>query len=97
MAVVAELTFQISPAARKWPMFVMHEPRKTSSIFVFATSVSFFTSSGSFGQARMGSWISARSMSITAAYSALLSARSSAGFASQASTASTRFASVAAS
>ena len=48
-------------------MFVMHDPRKTSSIFVFATSVRTFTSSGSFGQARIGSVISARSISITAA------------------------------
>src|SRR5437870_2228019 len=38
-------------AARKWPMLVMHEPMKTSSILAPATSDSVFTSSGSFGQA----------------------------------------------
>ncbi len=66
--------FQISPAARKWPMLVMQEPRNTSSILVLATSERSFTSSGSFGQARIGSVISARSISMTAAYSAFLSA-----------------------
>ena len=71
-------------------MFVMQEPRNTSSILVFATSVRTFTSSGSFGQARIGSVILARSISITAAYSAFLSARSSSGFASHASTAAMR-------
>ena len=57
--------FQSSPAARKWPMLVMQEPRKTSSILVPATSERTFTSSGSLGQARIGSVISARSISMT--------------------------------
>ncbi|CKS95588.1 Uncharacterised protein [Mycobacterium tuberculosis] len=48
-------------------MLVMHEPMNTSSIAAPATSLSVFTSSGSFGQATMGSWISARSISMTAA------------------------------
>jgi hypothetical protein len=42
-------------AARKWPMLVMHEPMKTSSIFVSCTSDSSFASSGSFGQHSSGS------------------------------------------
>ena len=36
-------------------MLVMHEPMNTSSIFAPATSDSVFTSSGSFGQATIGS------------------------------------------
>ncbi|CFP65462.1 Uncharacterised protein [Bordetella pertussis] len=54
-------------AARKWPMLVMQLPMNTSSILAPATSDSVLTSSGSFGQATMGSWMSARSISITAA------------------------------
>ncbi len=71
-------------------MLVMHDPRNTSSILVLATSVSTFTSSGSFGQARIGSVISARSISMTAAYSAFLSAASSSGFFSHFSAAAMR-------
>src|SRR5512140_2301514 len=82
---------QISAAARKWPMLVMHEPRKTSWIGVPATSERSLTSSGSFGQARIGSLMSFRSISITAAYSAFLSAFSRVGFLSHASTALMRF------
>ena len=77
-------------AARKWPMLVMHEPMNTSSILAPATSDSVFTSSGSFGQATIGSWMSARSISITAAYSASASPLSSCGSFSQASCAAMR-------
>ncbi len=66
-------------------MLVMHEPMKTSSILAPATSDRVLTSSGSFGQATMGSCTSARSISITAAYSASASGSSSFGSASQAS------------
>src|SRR3546814_19564888 len=66
-------------AARKWPMLVMQLPMKTSSMTLPATSDSVFTSSGSLGQATMGSWISARSISMTAAYSASASGSSNCG------------------
>src|SRR5512143_2094112 len=79
--------FQISAAARKWPMFVMQEPRNTSWIGVPATSERSLTSSGAFGQARIGSLMSARLISITAAYSAPLSAFKRVGLASHFSTA----------
>ena len=69
-------------AARKWPMLVMHEPMNTSSIFVPERSDMKHTSSGSFGQAIIGSLMSSMLISITAAYSASLSASSSSGFAS---------------
>jgi hypothetical protein len=71
-------------------MLVMHEPMKASSILVPATSDRVLASSGSFGQQTMGSVMSARSISITAAYSASLSASSRSGLASQASTFSMR-------
>jgi hypothetical protein len=57
--------FSKRDAARKWPMFVMHEPRNTSSIGVPATSLSVLMSSGSFGQASRGSLMVARSISNT--------------------------------
>src|SRR5512133_4227519 len=82
---------QISAAGRKWAMLVMQEPRNTSWMAVPATLESSLTSSGSFGQARIGSVISFRSISITAAYSAALSAFINDGFLSQASTALMRF------
>ncbi|MOA11915.1 hypothetical protein D3C78_1318770 [compost metagenome] len=75
-------------------MLVMHEPRKDSSILVPATSDRNLASSGSLGQQTMGSLMSARSISITAAYSASLSASSRLGLASQASTFSMRRCSV---
>ena len=55
--------WKILPAARKCPMLVMQEPMKTSSILSPATSDRSLTSSGSLGQARIGSVISARSIS----------------------------------
>ena len=70
-------------AARKCPMLVMQLPIKASSIGVPATSLMNLASSGSLGQQTMGSWMSARLMSITAAYWASASALSSAGFCSQ--------------
>ena len=78
-------------------MLTMHEPMKASSIRSPATSDSGLTSSGSFGQARMGSLISARSISRTAAYSASRSRSRRPGLASQASQASMRRFSVSAS
>jgi hypothetical protein len=66
-------------AARKWPMLVMHEPMNTSSILVPATSDKSLASSGSFGQHSTGSLRSARSISMTCAYSASLSASSKLG------------------
>ena len=51
-------------------MFVMHEPMKTSSIASPCTVESLRASSGSLGAQRTGSVISARSISIVAAYSA---------------------------
>ena len=75
-------------------MLVMHEPMNTSSIFAPATSASVLTSSGSFGQATIGSWMSARSISMTAAYSASASRSSSWGFLTHASCAAMRRASV---
>ncbi len=74
-------------------MLVMHEPMNTSSMAAPATSDSVLTSSGSFGQATIGSWMSARSISMTAAYSASASGASSSGLASQASIFSMRRAS----
>ena len=56
---------------------------KTSSILVFETSDKGLMSSGSLGQASRGSLISSRLISITAAYSASLSALRSFGFCSQ--------------
>jgi hypothetical protein len=47
----------------------MQLPMNTSPILLPATSDSVFTSSGSFGQATMGSWMST-GQSMTAAYSA---------------------------
>ena len=78
-------SFNKLPAALKCPIFVMQEPMKTSSIFVFATSDNGLISSGSLGQARSGSFISSRLISITSAYSASSSASRSSGFSSQAS------------
>jgi len=43
----------------------MQEPIKTSSIFVFATSVISFTLSGSLGQATIGCVTFAKSISIS--------------------------------
>ena len=57
----------------------MQEPRKVSCTSSPATSLSFFTSSGSLGQHKSGSSISSRGISITAAYSASLSASISSG------------------
>mmetsp|Transcript_7830 Transcript_7830/g.21967 ORF Transcript_7830/g.21967 Transcript_7830/m.21967 type:complete len:267 (-) Transcript_7830:1452-2252(-) len=71
-------------------MFVMHDPRKTSSIFVPATSDNVRASSGSFGAQRIGSLISLRSISMTSAYSALASASSSSGFSRNCSMRATR-------
>ncbi|MNC67685.1 hypothetical protein D3C75_1182000 [compost metagenome] len=84
------LPFSSSEAARKWPMLVMHEPMKTSSIGVSCTADSRRASSGSLGAHRMGSFTSARSISMTWAYSASASASSRFGAASQASMASMR-------
>ena len=58
----------------------MHEPINPSSTLSPATSLSFLTSSGSFGQHNNGSSISSRGISITAAYSASLSADINTGF-----------------
>ena len=81
-----DLTFSNSfPAARKWPIFVMQEPINTSSIFGSPISERGFTSSGSFGQAKRGSLISLRSISIVAAYEAFLSGFKRIGFLTQAS------------
>jgi hypothetical protein len=66
-------------------MFVMHEPMKTSSIFVPCTSLSVFASSGSFGQHKIGSLMSSMQISMTVWYSAPGSAFKSSGFESHAS------------
>ena len=61
-------------------MFVMHEPINPSSTTSPATSLRGLISSGSFGQAKSGSEISSKLMSITAAYSASESASRRTGF-----------------
>ena len=63
------------PAARKWPMLVMHEPMNTSSILAPATSRQRLGVVRIVRAAeRSARVISARSISITAAYSASASA-----------------------
>ncbi len=71
-------------------MLVMHEPMNTSSMVSPATSDRVFASSGSLGQHTIGSTISSRSISITAAYSASASGSSSCGSASHCSILSMR-------
>ena len=75
-----EVSFKSFPAALKWPIFVIQEPMNTSSILSSPISESVFISSGSFGQAKRGSFISFRSISIVAAYLAFLSGLSKTGF-----------------
>jgi hypothetical protein len=48
------VSFSSFAAARKWPLLVMHEPMKASSILVPATSDQNLASSGSLGHQTMG-------------------------------------------
>ena len=73
-SLVKSLPCRTCCAARKWPMLVMHEPMKTSSTPVSATSDRSRASSGSLGAQRMGSVIASRLMSIISWYSAFGSA-----------------------